>query len=235
MKNFRKLLSLCVALCALPCFAQGSGVLVETQAVNVDGEVKNFEVYTYKCDFILDFENSGYGAQVVKAPFSNDVMHKVEAGDQFLVEAVISYKTENKYSPTFAQVQLADGSEGYIYTDEECIFENGNYTYLRTMNIDGKPVDILKHTDYYEAVVSNIYEEPSVDSKVLHKGEWFDAGHINALEISRDYEWCKIQQAGFTGWVDTRNLSKARGGPRMDTPEARVKWALIWSNELGRW
>ena len=123
--------------------------------------------------------------------------------------------------------------KGYIYTSEESLFENGDYSYIRTMNIDGKPVDILKHTDCYSAVSENIYEEPSEDSKVLHKGECDeDDWLIQALEISRDYKWCKIRQTGFTGWVKTECLSKERGGPKIDTPETRVKWILIWSNEI---
>ena len=233
MRNFRKLLSLCVVLCALPCFAENSGVLVKRQKVKVDGEVKKFEVYTYKCDFVLDFAYSGYGAQVVKEPFSKDVIYKVKAGDQIPVEAVISYKGESWSAPTFAKVQLQDGSKGYIYTSNERFFENGDYSYIRTMKIDGKPVDILKHTDFYSAVSENIYEEPSEDSKVLHKGECDEDDYlIYALEISRDYKWCKIRQAGFTGWVKTECLSKERGGPKIDTPETRVKWVLIWSNEI---
>ena len=233
MKNFRKLLSLYWILFALPCFAQGAGVVVKTQALNVDGKVKNFEVYTYKCDFILDFAYSGYGAQVVKNPFSKDVIHKVEGGNQFLVKAIISYKDESWSAPTFAKVQLPDGSEGYIYVGEAGFFADGEYSYIRTMNIDGKLVDILKHTDYYNAVYANIYEEPSENSKILHKGEYNeDNGLICALEISRDYKWCKIRQAGFTGWVKTEFLHKDRGGPTIDTPEARVRWALITSNEI---
>ncbi len=173
----------------------------------MDGKVKKIEVYTYKCDFILDFVYSGYGVQVVKEPFLKDVIYKVEAGDQIPVKAVISYKSKIWSAPTFALVQLADGSEGYIYTSEENLFENGGYSYIRTMTIDGKPVDILKHTDYYNAVSANIYEEPNENSKILHKGQ-YDDRLIRALEISHDCKWCKIRQAGFTGWVKTECLSK---------------------------
>lgn len=218
------LLILAMSLAFTSCFSQKK---VENSKQT---EEKDLQPEIYEHNQVLKFTDSGYNTEMTDKPFSRNVVYTIQKGDEIKISEVLVYETKTR---TFIKATTSSGIVGYIYIGYVNPFKNGNFSYLRTIEVDEKDVRVLRLSGSYNVGDYYIYSLPSENSTILHKITHEEGDkYYEASEITEDYKWVKITIKEWTGWVRSKWLSLDKGGPVIKTPESVIFFELIGKNEI---
>ncbi len=187
----------------------------------------------YEHNQILNFENSGYNTIIYEKPFSSEKIYVIQIGDKIKLSEMWIYKDKASY----VKAETPDGRIGFIKIDKMNPYANGNFSYLKTLNVDGNDIKILSITKsgFYLLEGTCMRELPAESSEVLHEVSYEESSGENlcdALEITDDYVWIKVKMQEFIGWVKCKDLIQDKGGPIIRTPQVSVFFFLIGQNEI---
>lgn len=218
------LILLAMSLAFTSCFSQ-------KKAENVkQTEEKEVQPLIYEHNQVLKFIDSGYNTQMIDKPFSEKVVYTIQKGDEIKISEILVYESK---IITFVKATTSSGIVGYIYIGYENPYRNGDFSYLKTIEVDGKDIRILKLSKSYNVGDYCIYSLPSENSTILHKITHEEGGkYYESSEITEDYKWVKITIKEWTGWVRSKWLSLDKGGPVIKTPESVIFFELIGKNEI---
>ncbi len=234
MKNLMAMLLFCI------CFISCTKVKTkEVAKVNETTEViqnnedsvshtDDTKYLSYEHIQTLDFAYGGFNIKVLESPFSDEVIYTIQKSDIIKISKVIELTESNK---TFIEVTLPSNNKGYIEISSNP-YQNGEYSYLETLTVDGIDIKILKISQSF-GVSDGIYMKslPSESSENVHEITHAEGANMyKAMAITSDYKWVKIDLNGYIGWVSAEYLGVNRGGPTINTPDSVIEFDLIGGN-----
>lgn len=185
---------------------------------------EEFKPTVYEHHQVLNFSKYGFGKDVVKKPFSEQVVYTIKQGDVITVSEFWAYKKNDSY----VKVKTPSGIVGYISVGHVYPYSGKNYQYVETLKINDKKVRILSF--FREFCVSSYYlfSLPSRKSERIYEITREELGnYYQTSEITENYDWAKININGNEGWIPTRELSVDKGGSAFITPSDVVYQQLI--------
>lgn len=185
---------------------------------------EEFKPTVYEHHQVLNFSKYGFGKDVVKKPFSEQVVYTIKQGDVITVSEFWAYNKNDSY----VKVKTPSGIVGYISVGHVYPYSGRNYQYVETLKINDKKVRILSF--FREFCVSSYYlfSLPSRKSERIYEITREELGnYYQTSEITENYDWAKININGNEGWIPTRELSVDKGGSAFITPSDVVYQQLI--------
>lgn len=183
----------------------------------------------YDFNYVLDFEYSGLDTKIFTDPSLNELLYTVQTGDKIEVSKIVDVTETGK---TVLYVKTPSNENGFINLGGKNPFADGNFSYAETLEVDGNKIDVLTmHDSFAFGRGITLTALPSGNSEIVYEFpdeqyEYF----CESVQITKDYEWVKIDAGDVQGWIPAKNLSKNRGGPTLETPENTVAWSIIDSN-----
>lgn len=200
--------------------------------VKLETEVENDTgIEVHNLLYVMRFSSSGYDTKVYSTPNFENSIYTIQAGDIVLVTKFIRLVEEDKCS---IAVVINNELEGYINIKSN-LYKDGNFEVVDSLLVDEKETKILKMETIYEVFNGAVLRElPSEKSKLVYEVKDLSSGadYFDFTQITADYKWAKMKAGETSGWIKTDCLSAGRGGPIIQSPEARIQFILIDSNEI---
>ena len=212
------LILLAMSLAFTSCFSQ-------KKAENVkQTEEKENQLEIYEHNQILKFTEYGLGTKILKEPFSDEVIHQIQTGDEIKITAVYVYPMKEN----FLKVEVSSEKIGYISIGKVNPYSGTNFRYVENIKLDGKNIRILSFVGNYCIADCFIYSLPSENSSVIHVVTREEAGkYFDTSEITEDYKWVKIKVKDWIGWVKEEWISVDKGGATFVGPANIIQYQLI--------
>lgn len=187
----------------------------------------------YEHNQVLYFRESGYDTAIYKEPFSSNVIYAVQKGDKIALSELWIYSNNR----TYAKAETPAGERGFIYLANINPYRNGQFSYIKTLDLDGEKVRLLSldSSGFYIGEGVFMHALPSDNSTIIHQISHTESSGENlcsATEITDDYIWVKVKMQEYTGWVKCKDLIHDKGGPIIKTPQTRVFFFLIGNHEI---
>ena len=195
-------------------------------------DLNNTELYdNHKINYTLQFTNSGYNTKVFEQPNDSEkAIYTIQQGDVVEVYNIITVRRKNK---TFIKIRTSSGIEGFIKLSENP-YKDGAFTVKETIQIDGKNINILKLEEnfwiYQDVTIKALPSENAANLHTITYEESIDRQKVYA--ITSDYKWVNIVVGEYNGWIPLDDIYVNMGGFTVYTPENRIYWDLIGSNEI---
>lgn len=189
---------------------------------------KGKEYTSYDHYQTLDFSSYGYGINIFKEPFTEDVIYTVKEGDKIKVTEFRVYKNKECY----IKVKLPSEGIGYISFGKNNVYKNGNgieeFNCIEKIEVNSKQIWVLNFNETLGVYSDYLYSLPDIESERVYELTDFDkSNYAKTVAITNDFEWIKFNISDKSGWVPKECVYRDRGGPAYWTPANSIKYELI--------
>ena len=167
-------------------------------------------------------EEDGWNIKVYDSPEMEKEISTIKKGDDVRFSRYVTTIASNK---TTVEAETSSGFYGFIPIRNP--YRDGQFEYLETLSVDGKDVEVLKLDDSFGLYDDVLKALPSDNSETVYEMTHEDGGkYYKSTAITSDYQWVKMYSDKWEGWVHSKELSKDKGGPTIDTPIIMIEWEL---------